>query len=235
MGLACEHQHDPRHRCDVPEPLHEHPAAPYNTPPQPGVVDLHHLNALQRIEDGTGDYLVTARHLDAAFRVDRASGNIDWYLGGAHAPCTNGAQTNCRLAIGNDPFGGPARPHDARLNGNVLTMMDNRTATGQPSRAVAYRINGDGTATMLWQIIAPSGQSGGTLGSVRVQPDGSILVGWGAPLQPMFTEHDANGNLTMAITKTPTGFSYRIVKYPITDFDAGQLRATAGGTAQGHP
>ncbi len=207
----------------------------YNTPPQPGVVDLHHLNALQRIEDGSGDYLLTARHLDAAFRVDRATGNIDWYLGGAHAACTSGAQTNCRLSTIGDPFGGPKRPHDARLNGNVLTMMDNRAATGQPSRAVAYRINGDGTATMLWQILASSGQSGGTLGSVRVQPDGSILVGWGAPLQPMFTEHDANGNLTMAITKTPSGFSYRIVKYPVTDFDAGQLRANAGGTAQGHP
>ncbi len=200
----------------------------------PGVVDLHHLNALQHLDDG--DYLVTARHLDAAFRIDHATKNIDWFLGGAHALCTPpGVTTNCRLSIVGDPFGGPKRPHDARLNGNVLTMMDNRTATGDPSRAVAYRINGDGTATMLWQILAPSGQSGGTLGSVRVQPDGSILVGWGAPLQPMFTEYDANRNLTMSITKTPTGFSYRIVKYPVADFDVNQLRATAGDTAQGHP
>ena len=143
----------------------------------------------------TGDYLVTARHLDAAFRVDRATRNIDWFVGGRR-------RRETRLTIVGDPFGGPARPHDARLNGNVLTMMDNRTATGQPSRAVAYRIDEVArTATMLWQIIAPSGQSGGTLGSVRVQPDGSILVGWGAPLQPMFTEHDANGNLTMSITQ----------------------------------
>ena len=115
-------------------------------------------------------------------------------------------------------------------------MMDNRTATGQPSRAVAYAIDEvNRTATLLWQIQAPGGQTGGTLGSVRVQPDGSILVGWGAPVQPMFTEYDANRNLTMAITKTPSGFSYRIVKYPVTDFDANQLRATAGGVAQGHP
>ena len=55
----------------------------YNTPPQAGVVDLHHLNALQRIEDGSGDYLVTARHLDAAFRVDRATKDVEWYIGGA--------------------------------------------------------------------------------------------------------------------------------------------------------
>jgi hypothetical protein len=127
------------------------------------------------------------------------------------------------------------RPHDARINGNVVTMMDNRAGTNQPSRAVAYRLNGDGTATMIWQIVHPSGQSGGTLGSVRPQPDGSILVGWGAPLQPMSAEYDAAGNLMLSIRQTPFGYSYRIVKYPIADFDANQLRATAGGTAAGHP
>ncbi len=196
----------------------------------PGVVDLHHLNGLDLITDGTGDYLVTARHLDAAFRIDRSTGNIKWIVGGADS------STGKRLNVVNDPQGGPARPHDARLTGNVLTMMDNRTGTGQPSRAVAYQINeGNGTATMLWQIEQPNGQNGGTLGSVRIQPDGSILVGWGAPVQPMFTEYDANRKLTMSVTQTPSGFSYRIVKYPATDFDATQLRATAGGTAAGHP
>ena len=210
----------------------------FDIPGHPGTVDLHHLNGLDRINDGTGDYLVTARHLDAAFRIDRNSptGDIKWFVGGTQALCTAVVHTNCRLSTVGDPYGGPARPHDARLTGNVLTMMDNRTATGQPSRAVAYRIDEtNGTATMIWQIVQPTGQNGGTLGSVRIQPDGSIVVGWGAPVQPMFTEYDANRNLTMSITQTPAGYSYRIVKYPATDFDAAQLRATAGGTAAGHP
>ena len=88
---------------------------------------------------------------------------------------------------------------------------------------------------MLWQIVHPSGLSGGTLGSVRVGSDGSILVGWGAPLQPMSAEYDAAGNRMLSIAQTPFGFSYRIVKYPVADFDVNQLRATAGGTAAGHP
>ena len=88
MGLAARAEHIPDTDATFPNRFTNIPL--YSTPPQPGVVDLHHLNALQRIEDGTGDYLVTARHLDAAFRVDRATENIDWYLGGAHAPCTNG-------------------------------------------------------------------------------------------------------------------------------------------------
>ena len=52
----------------------------------PGVVDLHHLNGLERINDGTGDYLVTARHLDAAFRINRSNGSIKWIVGGREAP-----------------------------------------------------------------------------------------------------------------------------------------------------
>ena len=65
--------------------------------------------------------------------------------------------------------------------------------------------------------------------------DGAVLVGWGAPLQPMSAEYDASGKLMLSIAQSPFGYSYRIVKYPITDFDVNQLRATAGGTAAGHP
>ena len=174
----------------------------------PGVVDLHHLNALQRIEDGTGDYLLTARHLDAAFRVDRATKNIDWFVGGAHAPCTPpGVTTNCRLSTVGDPLRWTEAP------ARCPTQRQRADDDGQPRRngpavpggrlphrrrAVRRRCSG--------RSRRPSGLSGGTLGSVRVQPDGSILVGWGAPLQPMFTEYDANRNLTMAITKTPSRF-----------------------------
>ena len=66
--------------------------------PQAGVVDLHHLNALQRIDDGTGDYLVTARHLDAAFRVDRSTENVEWYRRRRARLCTSAADPSagCR-------------------------------------------------------------------------------------------------------------------------------------------
>jgi hypothetical protein len=196
----------------------------------PGVVDLHHLNGLDLVKDGTGDYLVTARHLDSAFRIDRATGAIDWTVGGR--PFAGGNH----LTIVGDPSGGPKRPHDARLNGNVLTMMDNRTGVNQPSRAVAYRIDEVArTATLLWEIPQATGQTGGTLGSVRVGADGSVLVGWGAPVQPMFTEYDANRNLIMSITQAPFGYSYRIVKYATSEFDVNQLRAAAGGAPVGPP
>ena len=125
------------------------------------------------------------------------------------------------------------RPHDARLNGDVLTVFDNRTAMGQPARAVAYRIDAvAGTATMLWQIQNPTGLSSPGLGVNRVGPDGSVLVDWGGGLQPMFQEFTAAGVPMMTIAQVGGGASYRIVKEPSASFNATQLRATAGGAVE---
>ena len=201
-------------------------------------VDVFHINSLQRVDDGTGDYIVSARHADAVFRVRRSDGEVPWILGGRDVPNQDMAP---RLNIVGDPLGGPLRMHDARLVGNLLTMYDNRTADpgGHPSRAVAYRIDTTGTpdqwsATLVWQISHPTGATSGQIGSVQVTPDGSVLVDWGAT-QPMFVEYASPaaglGEL-MRIRIDPNELAYRIVKYAPGDFDAAVLRATAGGALQ---
>ena len=47
--------------------------------------DVFHINAIDRITSAIpaddGDYVVTARHMDGVFRVDRPSGNVRWTLG----------------------------------------------------------------------------------------------------------------------------------------------------------
>jgi hypothetical protein len=196
-----------------------------------GEVDTFHLNSLGVVDDGSGDYVVSARHLDAVFRVDRASGDLAWILGSLPADTPNkvGAQ---RLTILDDPLDGPRRPHDARLTGDVLTLFDNRTDTGQPARAVAYRIDTvAGTATLLWQIDDPEGRSSAGLGSTLVASDGSVLVLWGG-LQPMIEEYDADHINVMRMTQIGGGVSYRVVKEPPSAFSAAVLRATAGGAAE---
>jgi hypothetical protein len=203
-------------------------------------IDIFHINSMQRVDDGTGDYVVSARHLDAVVRVDRASTGVDWILGGnAAVPNKSGAP---RLNIVGDPLNGPLRMHDARLDGDLLTMYDNRTADpgGAPSRAVAYRIDtSDGnpanwTANFEWEISHPSGLTSNQIGSTRVTPDGSVLVGWGST-QPMFVEYSApDGGVAelMRIEINPNEAAYRIVKYGPSAFDADQLRAAAGGTLE---
>ncbi|MEZ5296798.1 MAG: aryl-sulfate sulfotransferase, partial [Ilumatobacteraceae bacterium] len=194
-------------------------------------VDVWHMNGLSAIPGGGGDYIVTARHLDAAFRVDRSTKQVEWILGSlpVSAPQKSGAP---RLTIVDDPLDGPRRPHNAQLNGNVLTMFDNRTDTGQPSRAVAYRIDTNAkTATLIWSIEAPGAQTAFGLGSVDPDPDGSVLVGWG-PVQPMIQEFDADRTLTMQIGQVPGGAIYRVAKEPKSAWTVSQLRAAAGGTAE---
>lgn len=209
-------------------------------------VDVYHINSIDRLSDG--DYIVSARHLDAVFRVNRyadgdfAEGEIEWVLGGAPtvagrlcAPETSLADRCLTIA---DSFmdsaeAGPKRPHDARMIGDVVTMMDNRTDAPGPSRAVAYRIDeGNMTAELSWEIRQSAGTTGPTLGSVRVASDGSRLIGWPEPIQAMYQEFAADDSLLMSIALADPNhnlFSYRIIKEPKSAFVAATLRAQAGG------
>ncbi len=206
-------------------------------------IDIFHINSMQRVDDGTGDYLVSARHTDEVFRIDRSTGGVAWILG--QDPGVANKDGAPRLTIVDDPLGGPLRMHDARIDGDLVTMYDNRTADpgGAPSRAVAYRIDtsdadpANWTATLEWQISHPDGLTSNQIGSTRITPDGSVLVGWGST-QPMFVEYvgpDApEGALdeVMRIEINPNEAAYRIVKYAPDAFDAAELRATAGGTLE---
>jgi hypothetical protein len=199
-------------------------------------VDVWHLNSLDGVDGG--DYVASARHLDAVFRIDRGTGDVEWVLGppltddmvAGLDPVTVQALRDRRLEIVGDPLGGPRRPHDARLNGNVLTLLDNRTATGQPARAVTYRIDTTaGTATLISSIVTSSGSSSFGLGAYRVAADGSSLVTWGNGPVPLFEEFDANRTSVLRFFQEG-GYSYRITKEPLSKFSAAVLRATAGGT-----
>lgn len=206
-------------------------------------VDVFHLNSVDRVEEPgcepLCDYVVSARHLDAVFRIDRATSNVEWVLGSIDpsVPNKGGAQ---RLEIIDDPFDGPLRQHDARLDGNRLTLFDNRTNTNEPARFVEYEIDeAAGTATMIRQILQPEGETSLFQGSARVAPDGSILVNY-AGTQPMFVEYDADGNEIQRLMLDPTAdptlpfidASYRIVKYGPDAFEAAELRRTSGGFVQ---
>jgi hypothetical protein len=193
--------------------------------------DVFHINAIDRVTSSVpaddGDYIVTVRHMDGVFRVDHPSGNVRWTLG---TPESTDAGAKALTIVG-DPYNGPKRPHDARLVGNVLTMFDNQAGMpGRKSRAVAYAIDeGAGTATMLWEFRNAAPFTGDTLGSVQQTGD-SVVVNWGAGLQPLIEEFTTGGGRLMAVGLPFGGFSYRTIKYPPTDFDVNILRQYAGGS-----
>ncbi len=193
--------------------------------------DPFHLNSIDRVDDGSGDYVVSARGLDAVFEIDRTSGDVDWIL--SSLPTTTPTKSGAtRLRIVGDPLGGPLRQHDARVVGDRVTMYDNRTANGngEAARFVEYEIDeAAGTATLVRQIDQPEGLQSLALGSARARPDGSVTVGW-SQTQPMFGEYDANDDEVLRVTMDPTDWSYRILKETPDAFDVDDLRANAGGS-----
>lgn len=211
-----------------------------------GEVDPFHINSLYRVnEPGCEpmcDYIISVRHLDAVVRVDRATKDVDWILSSlpsdpADPDYVQNPKDAPRLKIVGDRLNGPLRMHDARLVGDRLTMHDNRTGSGQPARFVEYRIDDSSadsdewTATLVRSINAPFNLTSGSVGSARAAADRSVLMGWGA-LRPVFVEYAADGVTELLRVNVPDASPYRIVKYAPGDFDADELRATAGRNAQ---
>jgi hypothetical protein len=155
--------------------------------PRPGprgirVFDVIHTNS---IEPWGKKLVVSTRHTDAVYGLDRGTGEILWKLGGETTPES--------LRVIGDPepvrqlFGGQ---HDARIYGkNILTIFDNSQDRPRPPRGVIYRLDMKArTATFLGQLIDPKADRGNCCGSMRAVP-GGWLVGFGdTPLVTGFTK-----------------------------------------------
>jgi hypothetical protein len=213
----------------VVPPAAVNPKAPLVITP---VLDLLHANSVD-IDPATGDLIVSARHLDAVFKIRRApglaeDGKVLWKLGGN--PPTDPATVDLEIVA--DPFGGPRRQHDARLlaNGNI-TLFDNQSFhPGTSSRGVEYHLDvAAGTATLVGEWGRTDGQQAFGLGSTRRQPDGSTVVGWGG-INDLLSEFlpGPAARPAMVIRLPAAATNYRVVKLPSEALDESMLRATAG-------
>ena len=136
--------------------------------------DHAHWNSVDR----KGRYvLLSFRHLDAVYKIDRRSGRIVWKLGGT--------RTSKSLKVKGDPYGRYpfGGQHDARFmpDGSV-TIFDNQTyfEKRQP-RAVRYMINEKKrTATLIREIKDPLFKVSIGFGSARIGRNGNWLICWGA-------------------------------------------------------
>jgi hypothetical protein len=66
------------------------------------------------------------------------------------------------------------------------------------------------------------------MGSFRILPDGSRVIGWGLVPGAGFTEVDVAGNDLADLTFLDGNTTYRAIKVPLGAFDLGALRSTAG-------
>ena len=180
--------------------------------------DVHHWNAVDPIPGG---YLLSFRHLDAVYAIDRATGDVVWKLGGTTRPES--------LSIVGDPvfpFGSFGGQHDARMlaDGSV-TLHDNGSGVGRPPRMLRYHIAPPplAIATLLEAYSdATIGQSI-CCGSTRKLDSGAWVIGFGG--RETITEVSASGKTHFRLVMAKGALLYRAVPVSPGQIDRATLRA----------
>jgi hypothetical protein len=166
--------------------------------------DLFHPNAVSL--DGNV-VLLSVRHTDAVYAIDKATGAILWQLGGAPSPQ--------RLTVVGDPYGQVpfGGQHDVRIQPDgTVSVFDDGSFLNRPPRVVRYAIDTTAhTATLVESVSDPAVTESICCGSARRMFDGDWLVSWGG--DPVVGEYRPDGT---PVFKLDFGalFSYRAV--PIT-------------------
>jgi hypothetical protein len=159
--------------------------------------DPVHVNSIE--PRGPNEVVVSMRHTDAIYGIERSSGDILWKLGGT--------ETADSLRIIGDPaaklFGGQ---HDARVDedGNI-SVYDNGKDRPRRPRVVSYRLDLDnGTATYLGQLNDPRITTSHCCGSARPLDGGGWLVSWGD--NPLVTAFDSGGRTAFRLELAASTF-----------------------------
>jgi hypothetical protein len=143
--------------------------------------DPVHINSIE--PRGEDEVVISTRHTDAVYGIQRSTGEILWKLGGS--------ETADSLRVIGDPahklLGGQ---HDARIaDDGSLSVYDNGKDRPRRPRVVFYRLDpGAGEATYLGQLNDPAVKTSHCCGSARQLEDGGWLVSWGD--NPLVTAFD---------------------------------------------
>jgi hypothetical protein len=163
-----------------------------------------HLNSVDITPDGK--LLVSARNTWAVYKIDPASGNIIWRLGGKKSDFTLG------------PGARFAWEHDARTHADgTISLFDDEGDPPEAKQSRGLILDVDETAmtaNVKSQYTHPSKPLlAGSQGGFQVLPNGNVLIGWGA--EPYFTELQADGSPVLD-GKFAKGTSYRAFRFDWT-------------------
>jgi hypothetical protein len=178
--------------------------------------------------------LLSLRHTDAVYRIDKANGSIRWKLGGNSAV----GDREQHLRVEHDPEKTFHGQHDARFEPNGdISLYDNHTWFLGAARGAEYHVDTHaGTARLVWQYEAPDGRHSNATGSLRRYANGNDnLITWGFKRYTLFTEVDAAGNVLLDATFPNGEAPYRTIKAPTSEFDVNLMHQTAGLAAASFP
>lgn len=177
-------------------------------------VDYFHFNSLS-IDPNDQNFILSARHTNQIYKIDRTTGAIIWRFGG------NNDDFNL---TGNQII---SHPHHATIldNGHLLLFDNGVTKTPQESRIAEFNLDETNLIANLVYEYHEDGRYSDIMGSVQ-KLNNNYIIGWGGNIYSQInanksdiTEIDFNGNIQLDIsfTNNPNRFtySYRALKYNI--------------------
>ncbi|KAI3390989.1 hypothetical protein diail_8283, partial [Diaporthe ilicicola] len=152
--------------------------------------DYFHINSIHKVGDGSGDYIVSARHTSTIYKISGIDGSIEWRLGGSHSDFKIASEVAYDSRI--DGHGRWFHfQHDAKIlqsegETEIVSIFDNGRTPNQIldspfSRGVVMKLDTSRRlATIEAEYFTEGRPQNSTLaGSMTRLPNGNTLVGWG--------------------------------------------------------
>lgn len=154
--------------------------------------DFFHINSIDK--NAEGDYLISARHVGAVYKISGVTGHIIWQLNGA-----NPSFKNVNLHFSSQHH---ALFFKENTTHTIITLFDNASntfnITNKESRGMLIGINHvEHTASKIheWRAPEEGGLLSGSQGNMQVLPKNNVFIGWGE--HAYFSEHLSTGEAVM--------------------------------------
>jgi EmrB/QacA subfamily drug resistance transporter len=193
--------------------------------------DAYHVNSIYLPGDGT--FVVSMRNTWAAYKVNIASGKIEWTLGGRHSSFKLGKSADFRWQ--HDVVVYPGSPLVTLFDDHCCQLTGGGTYVNPTSysRGLVLKLDqAKHTASLAGQYTHGSNFNSEYMGSLEPLANGNEFVGWGSA--PFFTEYDSSGNMLLDARLPGHDLSYRATVEPWVGAPlyppSGAARKTGGRT-----
>jgi len=173
--------------------------------------DAYHVNSINLPGDGT--FVVSMRNTWAAYKVNIATGNIEWTLGGPHSSFKLGKGADFQWQ--HDVIAYPGTPLVTMFDDHCCQITGGGTYVNPTSysRGLALKLDPKAhTATLYGQYTHGRSFNAEYMGSMQPMLNGNEVVGWGSA--PFFSEYDSSGNVLLDARLPGHDLSYRVTVQP---------------------
>jgi hypothetical protein len=168
--------------------------------------DAYHVNAID--VPGDGSFVVSMRNTWAVYKVNVATGKIEWTLGGPHSSFKIGPGADFQWQ--HDVVTYPGSPLITVFDDHCCQITSGGTyvsATGA-SRGLVLKLDQKAhTATLAGQYSHGSNFDSEYMGSLEPLANGNEFVGWGSA--PFLTEYSASGDILLDARLPGSDITYR--------------------------